>query len=150
MIEGSLDLGIMYTPQSRPGLAIEMLFEEELVLVSSERSPTKRPGKGYIYVDWGPEFQADHSLNYPDLSTPGVYMELGSLGLKYLLTNEGSGYFPKRLVEPYLVSKQLRLVKSAPTFSYPAYAVHPLDGEQVVLEPALDELRNLVQSFSGI
>lgn len=51
LVEGTLDIGVMYTPQSRPGFEVEMLFEEELVLVSSEPRPPKRPGKNYVYVD---------------------------------------------------------------------------------------------------
>ena len=36
LIEGRTDIGVMYTPQSRPGLKIEQLFEEKLILVSSD------------------------------------------------------------------------------------------------------------------
>ncbi len=35
LIEGTLDLAVMYRPANRPGLIIEHLFDEELVLVSS-------------------------------------------------------------------------------------------------------------------
>lgn len=141
LIDGTLDLGVMYTPQSRPGFEVEMLFEDELVLVSSEPNPAPKPGGGYMYVDWGPEFQADHGLNFPDLSTPGLYMELGSLGLKYLLENEASGYFPKRVVQDYLDTGSLKVVSSAPTFSYPAYVVYPSGGDQELYERVLMGLR---------
>src|SRR3546814_1109765 len=30
LVEGRLDIGVMYTPQSRPGLKVEPLFEERL------------------------------------------------------------------------------------------------------------------------
>ncbi len=141
LVDGTLDLAIMYTPQSRPGFEVEMLFEEELVLVSSEPEPSARIGDNYIYVDWGPEFQADHSLNFPDISTPGLYMELGSLGLKYLLENEASGYFPKRVVQPYLTAGPLKIVASAPAFSYPAYVVHPTSFDPELRETVLTGLR---------
>ena len=36
LIDGTLDVGVMYTPNNRPGLHLDMLFEDELVLVSSE------------------------------------------------------------------------------------------------------------------
>jgi LysR family transcriptional regulator, flagellar master operon regulator len=149
LVEGTLDLGVMYTPQSRPGFEVEMLFEEELVLVSSEKRPPDRPGRNYVYVAWGPEFQADHSLNFSDLSTPGLYMELGSLSLRYLLENRASGYFPKRLVLPYLEGGSLKLVTSAPVFSYPAYAVYPAYGDPDLLGPALDNLRKIAASRTG-
>lgn len=65
LIEGRIDIGVMYTPQSRPGLNVELLLEERLVFVSS--SPTSEPklGKGYVYVDWGPEFYASTASAFP-------------------------------------------------------------------------------------
>jgi LysR family transcriptional regulator, flagellar master operon regulator len=141
LIDGSLDIGVMYRPESRPGYSVEMLFEEELVLVSSEPENPAKSDREYIYVDWGPEFRADHTLNFPELSTPGVYMELGSLGLRYLLVNHCAGYFPRRLVQSYLDAGQLALVPQAPTFSYPAYAVYPANGDSGLLDLALGELR---------
>ena len=45
LVEGRINIGVMYTPQSRPGLTVERLLEERLVLVSTkengERSRTK-------------------------------------------------------------------------------------------------------------
>jgi DNA-binding transcriptional LysR family regulator len=148
LVEGTLDLGVMYTPQSRPGFEVELLFEEELVLVSSELRPSSKPGNNYIYIDWGPEFQADHSLNFPDLSTPGLYMELGSLSLNYLFENHASGYFPKRLVAPHLAEGRLKLVARAPTFHYPAYVVHPTDGDPNLLDLALKTMRTVASDHS--
>jgi DNA-binding transcriptional LysR family regulator len=156
LVEGTLDIGVMYTPQNRPGFALEMLFEEELVLVSSEtRAPerpgaTYKPGKNYIYVDWGPEFQADHSLNFPDLSTSGLYMELGSLSLKYLLENRASGYFPKRLVVPHLQDGRLKLVSQAPVFHYPAYVVYPADKEPDLMNLAIRTMRKVAAAHTAV
>ncbi len=143
LVDGTLDLGVMYTPQSRPGFEVELLFEEELVLVSSEQRSSSEPGSNNMYNDWGPEFRADHSLNFPDLSTPGLYMELGSLSLNYLLGNPASGYFPKRLVDPYLRDGRLALVSRMPVFHYPAYAVYPAEGNATLLEPVLANLREI-------
>lgn len=149
LVEGTLDIGVMYTPQSRPGFELEMLFEEELVLVSSEAQLPEGRGGGlgpnYIYIDWGPEFQVDHSLNFPDLVTPGLYMEIGSLGLKYLLQNRASAYLPRRLVQQPLAEGRLRLVPQAPAFHYPAYVVRPVAGNPEVLRLVLANLRSAAQ-----
>ncbi len=40
LIEGVVQAALMYTPQLRPGLNAQCIFEEELVLVASWRSPT--------------------------------------------------------------------------------------------------------------
>ena len=144
LVDGTLDFGVMYTPQFRPGFEIELLMEDELVLVGNEARPSGRVGKNYIFIDWGPEFRADHAVNFPDLSVPPVYMELGSLGLLYLLRNRGSGYFPKRLVAPYLQDRSLRLFKGAPVFRYPAYVVYSPDSDPDILGSVLGNLRQTV------
>ncbi len=150
LVEGTLDIGVMYKPESRPGFEVELLFEEELVLVSSETRPSRKPGKSYIYVDWGPEFQADHSLNFADLSTPGLYTELGSLSLQYILENRGSGYFPKRHVVRFLEDGRLKLAPRAPVFHYPAYVVYPADGDEAVFDLALRNMRKIAADLAAV
>lgn len=147
LVEGTLDIGVMYRPQSRPGFELEMLFEEELVLVSSEPRPPKQPGRKYVFVDWGPEFRADHNLSFPD-SGPGLYMELGSLSIKYVLANQASGYFPRRLVAPYLKDRRLKLVPRAPTFHYPAYIVYSSDADADLLTQTLDTMKWVVSNIA--
>ena len=150
LVEGTLDIGVMYTPQSRPGFEVEMLFEEELVLVSSEPKPSRKLDKNYVFIDWGPEFQADHSLNFPDLTTPGLYMELGSLSLNYLLENRGSGFVPKRLVLPHLQEGRLKLVRQAPVFHYPAYVVYPTGADPHILNQALKTMRKVAADHTRV
>jgi len=56
LVEGRIDIGVMYTPQSRPGLKVELLFEEKLILVSTQPNSKSEPQADYVYVDWGPVF----------------------------------------------------------------------------------------------
>ena len=149
LVAGALDLAVMYTPESRPGFEVEHLYEEDLVLTSSERRPSRRLGERYVFVDWGPEFRADHALNYPEQSTPALYFDIGSLGLNYLLENRASGFFPRRLVAPYVAAGQLAIVESATAFTYPAYAVYPADGEAAIYEVALAGLRAVAGRLPG-
>jgi LysR family transcriptional regulator, flagellar master operon regulator len=46
LVEGRIDVAVMYTPQSRPGLRVEPLFDDRLVLVSTKplRRSTLGPG----------------------------------------------------------------------------------------------------------
>lgn len=143
MIDGTLDLAVMYTPQSRPGFEIEHLFEEQLVLVSSEPRPPRGLGERYVLVNWGPEFQADHALNFPNQSAPGLFFDLGTLGLNYLLENGATGYFPRRVVGPYVADGRLKMVRSAPAFTYPTYAVYPSDTDPEIFGVALRGLREI-------
>lgn len=143
LIEGRLDIGVMYTPQSRPGLTVEHLMEENLVMVSTHKSARAEPAADYIYVDWGPEFYAKHNARFPDFVGAGITANIGWLGLQHVLQFGGSGYFPIRLVQPYLEDGQLYRLSDAPDFPLPAYLVYASDGDQEVLEPALDGIRKV-------
>lgn len=140
LVDGTLDIGFMYSPQSRPGFEVDLLFREELVLATSEPETAGFPGNNYVYVDWGPEFQADHTVNFPELKAPGLVMDLGSAGLQYILENPGSGYFPRRIVEAHLASGRLRISDQAPSFYYPAYVVYPRDMEPDTIAVLLEGL----------
>ncbi len=68
LIEGTLDLAVMYRPTQPPGHVIEHLFDEEFVLVTSTPA---RGTSDYVFVDWGFDFQQDHAAAFPELANPG-------------------------------------------------------------------------------
>lgn len=140
LLEGTLDLAVMYRPGQPPGMTIEHLFDEEFVLVTSS-SGRRRHSSDYVLVDWGPEFQAEHAAAYPDLANPSMNLDMGSLGLDFLLANEASGYFPRRLVKPHLSRRRLRIPARARTFTCPVYMVYPATRDEEAFEPILSGLR---------
>lgn len=137
--EGVLDLAVMYAPQNRPGLKVEPLLEETLVLVTTD--PTMQSAPDYVYVDWGPNFAIHHGLSFPGVTNPGLFVGLGPLALSYIVQAGGSGYFRMRAAEPYLASGKLHLVTGAPSFSYPIYAVSSANADEALIKQALDGLR---------
>ena len=143
LIEGRTDIGVMYTPQSRPGLKIEQLFEEKLILVSTDSKGKPEPQPGYVYVDWGPEFYARHTACFPNFAGPSLSANIGWLGLQHVLENGGSGYFPRRIVLPHLKAKRLSVIAGAPEFSMPAYVVYPLEYERDLFGSALDIMHRM-------
>ena len=140
LIEGLLDVSVVYTPQSRPGLVIEHLLDERLVLVSTDGRHRSPKDEGYVYVDWGPEFRLNHGNAFPDLETPALYVSHAAVGLRYILDNGGAGYFSRRLVQPYLAEGRLTVVQ-APAFTCPAYVVYAAANDDVRFRAALDGLR---------
>lgn len=140
---GALDIAIAYAPRQRPGLRIELLIEEKLVLVTTTPGAQAPSTADYVYVDWGPEFSAQHSLAFPGLSSSGVSSSLGPLGLEYLLTVGGSGYFRQNVVLSHVQAGRLHRVPGAPEFLYPAYAVYAADADTTILAPALAGLRQV-------
>jgi DNA-binding transcriptional LysR family regulator len=144
--EGILDIAVVYAPQQRPGLKIELLIEEKLVLVTTSRRGQAQRATDYVFVDWGADFAARHNLAFPELSNAGTFVGLGPLGLHYILESGGSGYFRMNVVRPYLASGQLRLLPGAAEFAYPAYAVYSEEADAQVVTPALVGLRHVAES----
>jgi DNA-binding transcriptional LysR family regulator len=137
---GLVDIAIMYAPQHRPGLEIDLLMEEELVLVTTDLENYRADDPQYVHVEWGPDFSLHHAVSFPD-STPTLVANLGPLALNYVLLEGGSGYFRLHAIQSYLASGKLHLVPDAPRFSFPVYAAHSVNVDVETLGAALTVLR---------
>lgn len=142
LIEGTMDLAVMYRPIQPPGHVVEHLFDEEFVLVTSARPSSRRTTSDYVFVDWGPDFQQDHAAAYPELSNPGLHLDLGSISIDYLLSNEASAYFPARIVKHHVVRGRLRQPKRARRFVYPVYMVYPESRDEETYDQIIQGLRS--------
>lgn len=139
---GMVDVAIMYAPQHRPGLKIDLLMEEKLVLVTTNPEARLPDDKDYVYMDWGPDFTLHHGMSFPDVA-PDLFMNLGPLALGYVLSSGGSGYFRMSAVQPHLAANRLYLVPDMPQFSYPVYAVQSANADETVAGPALAGLHSI-------
>jgi len=81
--DGVLDIAVVYAPRQTPGLRIELLIEEKLVLVTTAKRTRAPKPADYVYVDWGPEFAAQHAMAFPELTNAALTAGLGLLGLGY-------------------------------------------------------------------
>ena len=72
LLEGALDLAVLYTPQLRPGFSVRKLFDEELVLVSADPDFGPNLDDRYVFMDWGSE----EDVGYDDLipSYAGIFL----------------------------------------------------------------------------
>ena len=107
-----LDAALVHQPDYWPGMQVEQLMEEKLILV--RRGAEEAP---YVYVDWGADFRRQHDSAWPERTRATINVDLGPLALRYLLRHGGSGYFRTRVVQPYLESGELERVPAAPEFS---------------------------------
>ncbi len=140
VIEGTMDVALMYTPQHSPGLQVTHLFDETLVLLTTD--PEKAwPDENYIYVDWGPAFHAQHASNYPEMERPAQVVNIGWLGVQIIIANGGSCFVPVRMAEPLIKAGQLFHMPNSPKFKLPTYMVYPLKGDPTIQEVVLNSLR---------
>lgn len=143
LIGGGMDLALMYTPSHQPGLVVEHLFDETLLLVSSRPDETEPP-EDYVYVEWGPSFQMQHTQAYPAAEPPPQVVNIGWLALQLALENGGACYLPERMARPYMEQGRLFTSSAAPRFPLATYAVYPRGSDHPYLGTALDGLRRLV------
>jgi DNA-binding transcriptional LysR family regulator len=144
LIDGRAHIGVMYAPQARPGLKIEVLLDETLGMFSTRPDAAAEPQRDYVYVDWGPEFLAHHSLAFPNFLGSALTVNVGWLGLEHILGYGGCGYFPTRLVREHERNGQLHRVHDAPEFRLQAYVCYPQQHSAQTLGLALDVMREVV------
>ena len=143
---GVLDVAILYAPRMLPGFKVELVEEEQLVLVRTKSRDDEPAGSAdSVYVDWGPQFAAQHGIGSAAFGEPGLLVGLGPLGLSYILRAGGTGYFRKGVVAPHIAAGELEAVEGAPEFTYPAYAVYSEASEgRADLQDALRGMKEVV------
>ncbi len=141
--DGTVEIAVLYAPQQRPGLRIDLLIEEKLVLVTTGAADRLPTPDEYVHVDWGPEFATQHRLAFPELASAGVSTSLGPLGLAHMLASGGAGYFRRAAVRRHVEAGRLHVVEGAPEFLYPAYAVYAAGADLELITPALEALREV-------
>ena len=141
MLEGTLDLAVVYQPMQYAGLECEHLFDEEFVLVTSAKSGARRSTYDYVVMDWGPDFELEHATENPDVLNPDLSLDIGTTGVEYLLSNPATGYCPLRVVRQHLSRGRLRALKRARKFTYPVYMIYPEVRDEDAYEPILAALR---------
>lgn len=116
--DGLIDIALVYEPQASPDIAIERFSTEELILVSTtEREVSNSQVDGYVFVDWGQQFRAQHHHAYPDVPFHRYEVGLAEVALQHILARGGSGYFVKETVKGYMQNKTLYPVANAKPLS---------------------------------
>lgn len=134
--QGTVDAALVHQPDYWPGMQVEELQEEKLILVRASSS-----AEPYVHVDWGEHFSRQHDAAFPGLASTAVSTDLGPLALQLLLEQGGSGYFRTRVVQPYLDQGLLERDLSAPEFSYPVYLVFSREKASDMRRTAFEILR---------
>ena len=151
LADGLCDVALLYAPQLRPGLNVEPIFEDQLVLVSPDPDFKGVEDTRYVFMDWSPEFQIAHKTQFPGLPTPRVSLALGSQALDFVIETRRGGYFPARSVTDLMEAGELHLDADAPAFPFPAYAVSQAEGANAdAIAEALRLLRAVADKVEDV
>ncbi|WP_417667967.1 LysR family transcriptional regulator [Roseibium sp.] len=147
MLEGLVDIALMYTPQIRPGLGIERLMEDQLVLVSMDPEYPPELDDRYVFIDWGPEFVAAHKSRFRNFRASRTTLAIGAMALDYVVEHRRAAYFPARVIEWELANRNLHIIADAPVFPFPAYCVYQLDKESESMRSAISLLKRVAEKL---
>ena len=112
--------------------------------MSTHANPPAELQRDYVFVDWGPEFFAQHALAFPDFTGATLTVNIGWLGLQRILAFGGSGFFPARMLRDHEAAGILHRVPGAPEFRLPAYLCFSEQAERSEpLALALDTIRRV-------
>ncbi len=145
LIQGVIDIGILYTPQMRPGLGIDLLMEDTLILVSTDPKHGQDLDDRYVFIDWGPEFATAHAFQYPKFQSARTTLGIGPMALNFIVDQNRAAYFPTRVVKPFIDEGKLHIVSQAPVFPFPAYVVWNDGSDSELIARVLKSLKACAQ-----
>lgn len=144
--EGVMQLSLSYAPTLRPGLSVEKMLDDELVLVATWPDATVKDLEGrYVFVDWGADFLHFHELHLPGLGNPGLTMAMGALAARFIVSRNSSAYLPARYAKRYLEDGRLFLVHDSPTYAYPVWSVWRDDLDEDIAHVARKTLETVIE-----
>ena len=126
LVEGVIDLAVLFEPPQLPELEIRELGFINLLLASTQRGQTAEQAfaTGYIMVDWGTAFAHAHARYFPDMPAAVLHVNLGALALHHLQHTHGAAYLPGQLLAGANGRRQLYSVRHAPPIERPVFAVY--------------------------
>ncbi|GAB6054440.1 LysR family transcriptional regulator [Magnetospira thiophila] len=142
VMDSRLDMAVLYMPRARSGVTVELLLEDQLVFVGN-RPAACVSDPDYVHVDWGPEFADAFGAAHLEAEMAALTVSHGPLALQHILSHGGSGYFPLRVVYPYLRSETLFRIDTAEAFTRPVHLAYLADRADKRFRRALDGLRTI-------
>jgi DNA-binding transcriptional LysR family regulator len=126
LMDGTIDLVMLFEPPQVPGLEIREQGILKLVLAATqaELTPEQAFDSGYIMVDWGTAFALEHARLFPDMPAPALRMNYGSLARRYLEQAAGSAYLAEQMLATGNGGNLLYRVSRAPVIERPVFAVY--------------------------
>lgn len=126
LLDGVIDLAVLFEPPQAPELEIRELGVINLVMAATRRGVKVDEAcrSGYILVDWGTAFARHHARLFPDLPAPALHMGLGVLARRFLDHSDGAAYLPEQMLATGHGSRRLYRVKNAPQIERPAFAAY--------------------------
>ncbi len=126
ILNGTMDLAFVYSAPVNDQLAVRVVFDMPLKLVSScaDKTANEATAGNYILVDWGVAFLNRHAQHFPDIHTPVLHTDSGRIAFDFIMKCGGSAYLAEPMFSEYVRQGKLHIVEDAPVFERTAYAIY--------------------------
>ncbi|WP_271272965.1 LysR family transcriptional regulator [Aliamphritea hakodatensis] len=123
-----VDVAISHRPGKESNLISYPLPSERLILLARRACHFNDPDlPRFIDFDFGEDYHREVNAALPDSQRLHVFSGNSAMGLRYIMANGGMSYYPLRLAQQYLESKQLHPVENAPDIALPCYLTYHRD-----------------------
>lgn len=121
---GTVDIGVLYSPQYLPDLHIQQEAVEKFVMVSTlSKSLSEVTPDGYIRTGYTTFFSRNHDTLLPELAKVGLSVGYEGLSIELLRRIGGTTYLPRRLaLDLTKVIPSLQIIEDAPDILQPIYS----------------------------
>lgn len=144
VMEGTLDIALLYEPPRTSRLRIESLGKLRLVLASSngDKPVSEALRDDYILVDWGTQFNNFHAKNFPEIEPPLLRTNMAPVAESFILGNGGSAYLPQQRLT--LHQGLMYQIDGAPYFERDMYLMyHPKNEKLSTIQKVIKHISPL-------
>lgn len=121
VIDGTMDIALLYDPILRNDVVVERLLDDRLIMVTADAHRDWR--ENYVRVKWGVGISSAIAAQLGIEPNPGLTLDLGVQAASFLQNHKATGYMPSRLVRTALDAGTLHPVANVPDFEYPAFVI---------------------------
>jgi len=125
LLDGSLDVAVMFDAPVLPRLHVEELGSIPLMMVADRKDVDIRKGtpSSYINVEWGDAFAVAIQQHFAGELPALLHTSVGKVALEMILKGGGVAYLPQPMVAPFMATGELFPVAGTPMIVRPVYAL---------------------------
>lgn len=149
MMDGFIDIGVVYIPPHHHEIEVIPFFEDTIHLFAHQTfTVNKEPiladdfnNLPYIHMNWGSPFTEWYMKSLGDIIY-ALQVDNSSLFVKMILSGEGIGFLPEYIAKEHVRNKQLKKLPFTPIHPIPkrpAYIIYP-KRKKAKIEPLLSFL----------
>ncbi|ATX83092.1 transcriptional regulator, LysR family [Mariprofundus ferrinatatus] len=152
LLDGSLDIAVMFDAPALPRLYVEELGSISLIMVADRKGLNAEQALQFRFVDvnWGESFAVAMQQHYSHSVPSLLHTSVGKVALELILKSGGAAYLPQQMVSRHISEHKLFPVEGTPAIVRPVYAAM-LAGKESdpLLQGTVAQMRSCLDETAG-